>query len=126
MSQTSKSRPQAGFTPGGFAPSGPFTPGPWIFGDNGVLIAPESGTIVLCAIMDWVRAPHVEDRWLIEAAPELCAAAAMMAADYQTSEQHHPEHVLVSLAAFSALRNALAKALGNVEPAAHASEESPS
>lgn len=34
-------------------------------------------------------------------------AAAVMVGDYQTSENHHPHHVLVPLAAFEALRSAL-------------------
>lgn len=34
-------------------------------------------------------------------------AARAMAADFQTSETHHPEHVLVPLAAFNAMRGAL-------------------
>jgi hypothetical protein len=39
--------------------------------------------------------------------PDLIAAARQMLSDYQTSEHHHPNHVLVPLAAFEAMRAAL-------------------
>jgi hypothetical protein len=39
--------------------------------------------------------------------PDLIAAARQMVSDYQTSEHHHPNHVLVPLAAFEAMRAAL-------------------
>lgn len=44
------------------------------------------------------------------AAPDLAEAAQQMVSDYQTSEAHHPNHVLVPLSAFEALRAAIAKA----------------
>lgn len=37
----------------------------------------------------------------------LVAAARAMADDYQTSPKHHPQHVLVPIAAFEAMRAAL-------------------
>lgn len=42
-------------------------------------------------------------------AEKLVAAAHKMAADYQTSDQHHPDHVLVPRSAFEEMRDALAK-----------------
>lgn len=37
----------------------------------------------------------------------LLTAARQMVSDYQTSEHHHPNHVLVPLAAFKAMQDAL-------------------
>ncbi len=44
------------------------------------------------------------------AATELFEAARQMSGDYQTSELHHPDHVLVPLAAFKAMQAAVVKA----------------
>lgn len=37
----------------------------------------------------------------------LRSAALQMVSDYQTSEHHHPNHVLVPLAAFKAMQDAI-------------------
>ena len=60
------------------------------------------------ALRSWFRASAVAD----DVDAELRAACAAMLADYQTSEHHHPRHVLVSLAAFEAMRAALRLAEG--------------
>ena len=44
-----------------------------------------------------------------EYTPDLLKAAEAMVRDYQTSEKHHPHHVLVTLEAFNSLRAALSK-----------------
>lgn len=49
---------------------------------------------------------------LIAAAPDYDAAARRIADDYQTSETHHPNHVLIRKADFEALLAAIAKATG--------------
>jgi hypothetical protein len=53
------------------------------------------------------------DMRLIAAAPELLDAGRRMVEDYQTSEQHHPNHILVPLIAFEAMQVAIAKAEGH-------------
>jgi hypothetical protein len=52
-----------------------------------------------------------------EAVTTLVGACKTMADDYQTSEQHHPHHVLVPLAAFTAMRSALAHPASAPAPA---------
>ena len=52
----------------------------------------------------------VTDAHLGAAAPDLLSAGNLMLVDYQTSAKHHPHHVLVPLAAFDAMRAAIAKA----------------
>ena len=42
--------------------------------------------------------------------PGLLPAAKAIFADYQTSDNHHPDHVLIRRADFEALRAAIAKA----------------
>jgi hypothetical protein len=49
---------------------------------------------------------------LIAAAPDFLDAAGQMLADYQTSQQHHPGHILVSIDAFAAMKAAHIKATG--------------
>lgn len=39
--------------------------------------------------------------------PDLLTAARQMVSDYQTSQHHHPNHVLVPLAAFKAMQDAI-------------------
>jgi hypothetical protein len=51
-----------------------------------------------------------EAAYVLEA---LVNAAASMGDDHQTSDRHHPDHVLVPKRAFVALQNALAKARGD-------------
>lgn len=41
--------------------------------------------------------------------PNLLTAARQMVGDYQTSENHHPNHVLVPLSAFKAMQDAIAE-----------------
>jgi hypothetical protein len=53
-----------------------------------------------------------------EAVGALLDACKTMADDYQTSEQHHPNHVLVPLEAFTAMRDALAHPANAPAPAA--------
>jgi hypothetical protein len=47
-----------------------------------------------------------------EAKARMVEAAQALADDYQTSPRHHPDHVLVPLAAFEALRAALQATAG--------------
>ena len=49
------------------------------------------------------------------ASAALIAAATAMADDYQTSENHHPDHVLVPRRAFEAMRDALSAARASAE-----------
>lgn len=50
------------------------------------------------------------DARLIAAAPDMLAAGQAMVDDYQTSESHHPNHVLVPKSAFEAMQAAITKA----------------
>jgi hypothetical protein len=54
-----------------------------------------------------VLTDDIDVRAVAERGNELRAAARSMVDDYQTSAQHHPNHVLVRLSAFEALRTAL-------------------
>lgn len=102
-----------------------FTPGPWRF---------DGDYVWADAIEGYVADPWTEDMssgqqlsiseaqeqvkangHLIAAATELYRAGQKMAMDYQTSENHHPHHVLVPREAFSELLAALAKARGETE-----------
>lgn len=46
---------------------------------------------------------------LIAAAPDMLAAGRAMIDDYQTSTEHHPDHVLITRAAFEAMQAAITK-----------------
>ena len=101
--------------------SGEHTPGEWIasgsfvyasngFGTNRFYMQPQPGFTD-----DVNRTPDAEleaNAKLAAAAPDLLAAGERMADDYQVSEQHHPNHVLVPVDAFNALRAAIQKARG--------------
>ena len=99
-------------------PSGGGEPRPWSnygHGEVGVEEPPCRAAMVDRAGLAWGEAEALAS--LIKAAPdgrclaviaELLEASRAMANDYQTSAAHHPDHVLVSRAAFEALSAAIA------------------
>lgn len=103
---------------------GGFTPGPWEVCDTGAALEIRTaldgdvdgdtgrhfvtGGELIATLFDGRHAE--DDAALIAAAPDLYEAGSRMANDYQTSDQHHPEHVLVPLTAFNAMLAALSKA----------------
>lgn len=90
------------------------TPGPWILGpwsDGGRTIVGPRGAGFQARVIAHVFSGIGDDR-LIVGAPELLSAGQAMVDDHQTSEAHHPNYVLVTRAAFEAMRAAVAKATG--------------
>lgn len=95
------------------------TPGPWRFktaanGDNGI-IADGTGYFAeafadIHHAGEGAREEALANARLISSAPDMFDAGLAMINDYQTpSQDHHPDHVLVPLKAFTAMQAVIAK-----------------
>lgn len=105
------------------------TPGPWIAdceeGSYGVFVADDGREIArlhdkrgnfpqssFSHTQYLYDGQHEANARLIAAAPDLLAAAQDACDNFQTSERHHPNHVLITADAFNCLRAAIARATG--------------